>query len=434
MNIDFTEYYSKLYQFDILNSIIQRKNTSKKPEIVKERIESIINTYNEIIEWAEENVLNTPNVEDIKRVKRRLENLNQSLNEDLKILGKNITVPNDFKVFKRIVTEEEGSSNTKQNTKDDKDIKMAINKIEFYNLCARTINNVYNGEPLELIPFIRSINLLQTMDEGNQHGIVLRDFVLSKLKGIATELMPVNPTIEMIKEILQNKIKPENSKVVAGKMMAIRADRSNFAEYTKKTEELAEQFKRSLVLEGIPSDKANEMTIDKTIELCRLNTTSDIVKSVLVASKFEDAKEVVAKYIIESRTESNEKQILTFRSNRTYQNNQINYRGNYRGRNRSRNDFNNRNNYMNQSYNSRNNNNNRYNHNNNNRNNFNTANRNFRGNYRGRNDNNRQNIGWRNNNNNQRIFYSENRQTPPSGADNQVVINQADQYQSHQHN
>lgn len=81
---------------------------------------------------------------------------------------------------------------------------------------------------------------------------------------------------------LKKKIKPENSKVIAGRFMAIRADRSNLSDYTKRTETLAEQLNRSLILEDIPSEKANEMTIDRTIELCRSNTSSPMMINVSV--------------------------------------------------------------------------------------------------------------------------------------------------------
>lgn len=79
-------------------------------------------------------------------------------------------------------------------------IEIAITKIDYYNLCARTINNTYDGDALSLTPFLNAITLLESMDETNLHRMVLRDFILTKLKGIPLELLPPNQTIEVIKE------------------------------------------------------------------------------------------------------------------------------------------------------------------------------------------------------------------------------------------
>lgn len=170
------------------------------------------------------------------------------------------------------------------------------------------------------------------------------------------------------------------------------------------------------------------MTIDKTIDLCRSNTSSAIVKSVLASTKFENAKDVVAKFIIESRTETVEKQVLSFNSNRGNNQNRGNSYNNNRGRGQNfQNNFRG-NGYNNNGYNNRNYNNNR---------NFNN-----RGNFRGRNNyrnNNYNNNGNRfnsNQNNNPRngnIYYAENQQAPPPGAQN-VNMRQADNQQQHVQN
>lgn len=170
-------------------------------------------------------------------------------------------------------------------------------------------------------------------------------------------------------------------------------------DYAKKAEELADSLKRALVLEGIPQSKANEMAIDKTVELCRSNARSDMVRGILAATKFESAAEVVAKYIVESRTETTEKQVLQFRR----QNSQ-----NVRGHGFQYN---------------------RYGYQNNDNNNF-GNNQNFRGNFRGRGRGRGRgysdNSGQRQNN---QIFYAENEQAPPPGAEEQqnVVVLQADE-------
>lgn len=210
---------------------------------------------------------------------------------------------------------EKKPTNSKKNNDNKKTDTMAMSTIEYYNLCTRQLNTMYSGDPLGLPPFIDAITLLQQIDTTNEHSEILKGVILTKLQGTAREILPTNATIEQIKITLVNKIKPENSKVVLGRMVALKADRTNMNDYAKRAENLAEQFKRSLILENVPNEKASEMTIDQTIELCRTNTRSSIVKSVLAATKYEDAKEVVAKFIIESRTDSteiNQAQILRF--------------------------------------------------------------------------------------------------------------------------
>lgn len=397
-------------EFGLWQQMIERKNASKDQKLINERTIGIVEAYNKIVRLLKP-IFSEKNDDLKSTAKRKLVRFREKLINCLSILNKKIEVP--LEITKEVILKSETEKND----------KMPITKIDYLNLCARTLPKMFNGDALELTPFLKSITLLQSMDTENEHTEVLRDFILTKLQGIAIECVPNDPTVQQIKDNLAAKIKTENSKIIAGKMMAIRADKTNFTEYTKRTESLAEQFKRSLILEGIPNEKANEMTIDKTIELCRANTTSNIVKSVLSSTKFNDSKDVIAKYIIESRTESSEQQVLVYRSNRFMQNNQF-QRGTYRGRGQNnKRSFNN--NYRNNSNNSFNN----Y-RNNDNRN----FNRNFRGNWRGKNNNQRQNSNWRNNSNNRsnRVYYTENRDAPPSGASRVQTIQQAEHEDEHE--
>lgn len=58
-------------------------------------------------------------------------------------------------------------------------------------------------------------------------------------------------------------------------------------------------FRRSLCVEGFSKEKAKELAIKKTVEMCRKSAKNDTVKAVLAASKFAETKDVVAKMIIE---------------------------------------------------------------------------------------------------------------------------------------
>lgn len=272
-----------------------------------------------------------------------------------------------------------------------------MSRIDFLNLASKTINRNYDGDPLSLQAFINSIELLEDFADDNLQPTFCR-FVKSKLDKRAMECVPATAnTIQDIIGALKNGIKPDNSKVIAGRILALKPDRSKLNEFSHNAEELAEAFQRSLIIEGIPHEKAKEMTVEKTVELCRNAARSDLVKSVLAASRFDSPKEVIAKYLVENATESNEKQILAYKrfnnNNRPNNNNRGNFRNfNNRFNNNGRGNFqsNNRGNFQN-----------------NNRGNFRNNNR---GNFRGNNNNNRFNNNGRNNyyNNNNRNNNNDN--------------------------
>lgn len=219
----------------------------------------------------------------------------------------------------------------------EQNANMVMERGAFMALMAANIRQNYSGDPLTLSPFLASIELLTEMAEENGPLLtLLRKFILTKLEGYASEIMPTEiNTIEVIVNTLKQKIKPENSKVVEGRMMALRADRGNLQDYAKKAEELADSLRRALVMDGIPLQKAEDMTIEKTIELCRSNAQNQVVKSVLASTKFSNPKEVIAKYVVESNTSRQEAQVLALRRFERRPGNGFN-RGNHFGQNMNR--------------------------------------------------------------------------------------------------
>lgn len=209
----------------------------------------------------------------------------------------------------------------------------------FLQLMAANIRVPYNGNPLALTPFLASIDFLSELATTQALQTVLGKFILTKLEGRAAEVIPTQPaTIEIIITALREKIKPESSKVVEGKMMALRADRSSLQDYAKGAEELADAFRRALVIEGINLDKAEEMTIDKTIELCRANAQNNVVKSVLASSTFKTPRDVVTAYITETSKSKQEATVLAMRKFQHNNGNNNNTRtNNWRSNGNSRN-------------------------------------------------------------------------------------------------
>ena len=151
------------------------------------------------------------------------------------------------------------------------------------------------------------------------------------MQRIAREALPDNiNSIDDIIKALRARIKPDNSKVIAGRIAALHVRNGNFQEFSKQVEDLADALERSLVIEGITKVKAQEIAVEQTVSVCRLNARTDLVKSILASTPFSNPKEVVAKLVVEQTNEVKEKQVLAFRysNNANYQNDRCSYRRN----------------------------------------------------------------------------------------------------------
>lgn len=294
--------------------------------------------------------------------------------------------------------EEGNQSDTQNNLENNSDnidniTTMVQSTSEFLKLAASILNYKFAGDPLKLESFITDIELVDELAEAANKDICLK-FIKSKLEGKALECMPeaVN-TIEAVTDALKAEIKPENSSIIEGKMLALRLEKGNLSKFSEQAEKLAEAFRRTLIVEGISKAKAQEMTINKTIEICRKTARSETVKSVLAAKTFESPSEVVAKFVTENTIARREyKEAQSFKGKRFPNNNSNNNRQPNKSNNRN---FDNRNNGGVRP------NNNRYNNNNNNGGNNNRQNNNFNNNRRfNNNNNNRQNNNYHRQNNN----------------------------------
>ncbi|XP_037812752.1 probable serine/threonine-protein kinase nek1 [Lucilia sericata] len=243
-------------------------------------------------------------------------------------------------------------------------------KTKFISMCANIIRENFDGNPLSLNSFIDKINLIEELTAPNLINCLI-SFIKSKLDGKAREVLPENITsVEQIKNTLKDRIKPDNSKVIAGRIAALHIKNNSYADFSKTVEDLADALQRSLVIEGITKEKAQEMAIEQTVSICRNNAKSDMVKAILSSTVFKEPKDVVAKLIIVESTNQKEYQVLTMGHRnkssfiRNNQNNRNNgYRGHnssYRGRNNS---YSSRNNSYRQNNAYRNQNNNLYNYN-----------------------------------------------------------------------
>lgn len=216
----------------------------------------------------------------------------------------------------------EASLDSEISDSEEKMPETALTNVEFLRIAAQTINRNYDGDPLALSAFINSIELIKDFATEALKPVFIK-FIKSKLEGKALECIPtVVDNIDEIVNALREQIKPDNSKVIAGRMLALRVDRSKIVDFTQQAETLSEALQRSLIIEGISQAKAREMTIEKAVEVCRNAARSDLVKSVLAATPFESPKDVIAKFVVESATEYKEKQILAFKQQQRRGNNQ----------------------------------------------------------------------------------------------------------------
>lgn len=125
--------------------------------------------------------------------------------------------------------------------------------------------------------------------------------LLTHLDKKALECMPSeNVTTQVIIDKLKENIKPDNSEVVTGKMLALKLNRGNLNEYSEQVEKLSEALERTLIIEGSTQSQAKRIATKTTVELCRNNAKSDLMKSVMASTNFETPKDVLAKFIIEN--------------------------------------------------------------------------------------------------------------------------------------
>lgn len=189
----------------------------------------------------------------------------------------------------------------------DNNTKMVQSAEDFFKLASKVVDTKFDGKPSNLEAFIEQIELLEPMvEETNKKHLI--KFVCTHLTGKAREALPDNPqTVKAIIDALRKEIKPESSRVIEGKIVALRADKMNVSKFAEKANELAEDFRQSLVFEGHTKEKANEMAIRKTVELCYKSTRSDTVKAILEAAPFDRPSEVIAKYVVQQNVVQQER-------------------------------------------------------------------------------------------------------------------------------
>lgn len=175
------------------------------------------------------------------------------------------------------------------------------NKIQSYldviNICTQVISTSYSGNPTCLQNFIECIELLETIISDSNTDI-LRQFILSRLEAKA-RLAVINnsDTIQDIKNSLLKNIKPYTHNYVESLLKSVNFDYNNIVKWSVKMEKLSFSYEFALVYEGCSTALATKLTAELILKICLKLTTSDFVFVILKSSHFDDAKEVLAKFI-----------------------------------------------------------------------------------------------------------------------------------------
>lgn len=195
------------------------------------------------------------------------------------------------------------------------DLKMAQTQTDLLRVAAQTINKVYSGDYLGLNSFINSVEVIEKKAIA-ENADFLKAFILSRLDSKALEAVPDEPaSIKVIKDSLKANIHPDNSKVIEGRMKALRLDNMSYQDFAKVAEEVADSYKRSLISEGISKQKSKELSIERTVELCKSTARSSLIKTVIAATTFQDTKDVIALFLVELGNEKSEGTILHYNRN-----------------------------------------------------------------------------------------------------------------------
>lgn len=224
---------------------------------------------------------------------------------------------------------------------------------EFTKVASPFLTYRYNGEPRKLRAFIRDIKTvhsLATNDDTKSHAI---KFITNHIEGDAEEYLPDDiENLNQIIQALEDNIKQEDTSVIEGQIAALRLSKNDYRQFAKETEQTAENYRRSLLLDKIPRDIADQMTTKKVIEICRKNSRSAVAKSVLESMRNCSYREVIASFITENDKANEEFKEKEFRELKKQKNNSAQRaRGNFR--NNSNKNFENRgqnNNYGNRNF------------------------------------------------------------------------------------
>lgn len=235
---------------------------------------------------------------------------------------------------------------------------------------AASLVHPYSGTTDGLEAFITNVNLVSGLAD-TAIRTSLFQFVKGRLTGKAATVCSGCTTVTEIVAALQENILRDPSEVLESRLTALNFDNKGLTDFCVEVEKIADSLLDSLVAEGVSRPKANSMTIDKVIRVCRKSANNETTRAVLAATSYKTPKDVLSKFRTEISECAHDQQILAFqrqRNNNQYPNYRTrrsfppnsNYNNNNYGQNRQFNNnnsrqfnSNNRSNYNNNNYNNR---------------------------------------------------------------------------------
>lgn len=390
MTFDAERFDELLDSIELVFKQIERKNASKNPLKIAERERHLIQAYNDIIEVGKQ--VYSEKLDDIKYVRSKTVEIRDRTLHCLGILHSKAKVPTDLTKQIEDNFYNNNSDDNKHSTNDANKIEPSAERkhtnpeskkepvdsvhssshphskdnnnktdnkmedIDFLGKISKLVKSEYAGEPEGLESFIEQIELVKLGTPANKTDLLFK-YLKSRLTDKAKEAVPATvTTIDDLITTLRSKIKPENSDVVLGRLLALKADKTSLQTFQEKAEELSEKLRRAYISDGIPEAVARKMVVSKAVEMCKASARTDYVKTVIASAHFDEPKDVLAKFVVEVTSETKEKkeaQVLNFSSNRgrggrgrgrgKYQNgsNGQNGNGQYQNRRNFNNNYNN---------------------------------------------------------------------------------------------
>lgn len=244
---------------------------------------------------------------------------------------------------------------------DTHDHKSKINKLNnmdnftFLKFAASVIHP-YSGNTDGLESFINNVNLVGGLGDATVHANFFL-FVKGRLTGKAATVCSGCNSINQIIACLRENICRDPSEVLESRLNALTFDNKNLTDFCVEVEKIADSLLDSLISEGVSRPKANSMTIDKVIRVCRKSSHNDTVKAVLAASSYTTPKDVLSKFRTEISECTQDRQFLALQQQRNYHENNRRSKNNWSSFNYHPNNNNNwnNNNYWNSGHNNSNN-------------------------------------------------------------------------------
>lgn len=211
-------------------------------------------------------------------------------------------------------------------TLDHKSKLQKLNNMDNFTFLkfAASVIQPYSGNTDGLESFINNVNLVAGLRDAAVHNNFFL-FVKGQLTGKAATVCSGCTSINQIIACLRENILRDPSEVLESRLNALTFDNKCLTDFCAEVEKVADSLLDSLVSEGVSRTKANSMTIDKVIRVCRKSSHNNTVKAVLAASSFTTPKDVLSKFRTEISECNQDRHFLALQQQR---NSRQNYKGN----------------------------------------------------------------------------------------------------------